>query len=187
MQSDFNPQAISLAFRFYARTLVFPYDELTHELHYLFRELEKSIETTVDNTVAARILDVINFYQGEEMQDLQAEFTRMFTPIGDEAPAISLQLADIAPEIDNTALFDLIMESPLFIQAEEYPDAVPQILDFFSSLLLDDPQEAEIFFETYLQKSLPLLNEQIFRSAGVNFYKEAAKGLNELVFLLAEE
>jgi len=187
MHSDFNPQAISLAFRFYARTLVYPYDELAHELHYLFREMEKTIETSVDNTVAARILDIINFYQGEEMQDLQAEFTRMFTPIGDEAPAISLQLADIAPSIDSTALFDIILESPLFIQAEEYPDAVPQILDFFSSLLLDDLPEAGRFFDTYLKKSLPLLNERIFRSAGINFYKEAAKGLNELVFLLGED
>ncbi len=187
MNFEFSLLAVSLAFRFYGRALIFPYDELTHEFQYLFREIEKNIRGDIDNTLGAKILDILNFYQGEEMGTLQAEFTRMFTPIGEEPPFISLQLSDIAPEINVSELNDLLLESPFYMQLEDHPDSIPLILDYFSSLIQEEPQEAELFFNTYLKPVLPRLNEQIFRGTTLNFYKEVARGLNELIFLLDDD
>ncbi len=184
MNQDFNSTTISLAFRFYARALVYPYDELTHEFQHLFREMEKHIRTEVDNTVAAKVLDVLNYYQGEEMGALQAEFTRLFTSTFDASPVIPLHIADIAPEIDLVALNDILLESPLYMQLEDHPDSVPQVLDYFSSVLLEEPESAEQFFSEFLKPSLPRLNERIYKGTSLNFYKEVARGLNELVYLL---
>ena len=185
MNTDFTDGVVSLALRFYSRALKYPYDELTYEFQNILREAEKKIRTDFDNTVAASILDVINFYQGEEMKDLQAEFTRLFTPMDEEPPLISLQLLDINARLDTVDLFDRIYESSLFIENEDLPDSIPFVLDYFAVLITDDLDEAETFFEKYLRHILPQLNEQIFNASNLNFYKEAAKGLNELVYLLA--
>lgn len=185
MNTDFTNTAVSLALHFYSRTLKYPFDELTYEFQHILREIEKNINTDFDNTVAASVLDVINLYQGEEMRDLQAEFTRLFTPVEDEPPLISLQLLDINPKLDTVDLFDRIYESPLFMENEDQPDSLPFILDYFSTLINDDIDEAELFFEKYLTQILPQLNERIFNGCNLSFYKEVAKGLNEMVYLLA--
>ena len=65
------------------------------------------------------------------------------------------------------------------------PDSLPFILDYFSTLIVDDLEDAEIFFEKYLTALLPQWNEVLFKGSNLNFYKEVAKGLNELVYLLA--
>ena len=187
MKNITNTTAISLAFRFYARALIYPYDELTHEFQYLFREMEKNIRDEVDNTIAAKALDVLNSYQGEEMSALQAEFTRMFSPEPGAEPFIPLHLADIAPEIDVVALNDILIESPLYMQLEDHPDSIPQVLDYFSSLLMEEPEAAESFFTRFLKPALPKLNERIYKGSSLNFYREMARGLNELVYLLAQD
>jgi len=185
MNTDFNPTAISLALRFYSRALKYPFDELAYEFQHLLREIEKNIHTDFDNTVAAKILDIINFYQGEEMKALQAEFTRMFTPVEDQAPFISIQLLDMDPEMDSVELFDRIYESALFPENESQPDGIPFILDYFSVLLNEDLRDAAHFFNKYLKRNLPSFNERVFNGTTLNFYKEVSKGLNELVYLLA--
>ena len=135
MNFDFNRHTIGMALRFYARGLSFPYDELIHELHHLFREIEKTIDTDIDNTVASRILDVINFYQGEEQADLHAEYARLFSFVRDEEPLVSIQLSQINANIDQGRLMDEIAHSTSMLGVDEAEDAVPNILDLFSSYI----------------------------------------------------
>jgi len=186
MNDDFNPTAIALACNFYSRAFTFPFDELVHQFHYLFREIEKQIDTYIDNTAAAKVLDVINFYQGEEMSALQAEFARMFTPVEDEPPFISLQLEEyLSPEKYENMLDDL-REQEFGMEHETETDSISNVLDYFSYLLTDDISRAKEFWEEYLATSLPLINKAVYDGTTLNFYKEASKGLNELVFLLQD-
>lgn len=184
MNTDFSPQLVSLAFRFYSRTLMYPYDELTHELQYLFREMEKNIQTDNDNTIASNILDIINFYQGEDMMALQAEFTRMFTPVEGTHAFIPVQISELVPGLDTNDLVDNLYESPLMLSLEDNPDSVPNVLDYFAGIIEAEDEDIETFFATYIQPAIPVFNEQVYRGSTQNFYKEVAKGLNELIILL---
>jgi nitrate reductase assembly molybdenum cofactor insertion protein NarJ len=187
MNFDFNRQTMSMALRFYARALSFPYDELIHELHHLFREIEKTIDTDFDNTVASRILDVINFYQGEEMSALHVEYARLFSYVRDEEPLIQIQLSQLNANIDQGRLMDEIATSTSILGVDEAEDAVPNILDLFSSYIeMEDEQYIESFFDLFIANGIPVFCEQLYQVTNLNFYKEIAKGLNELVFLLKE-
>lgn len=184
MNNEFNPRAVSIAFRFYSRVMVFPYDELTYEFQNLLRELEKNIETDVDSTVAASILDVLNFYQGEEMQALQAEYTRMFTPIGETLPLIPVSLSKLSPGTNTEALLDKLYDSALILDLEDYPDSFVNIMDYLAYLLEEDMQEANEFFEDYIKPEFPELCRHLHQGSTLGFYKEAAKGLDEMIRLI---
>ena len=184
MNRDYTPHLVSLAARFYARALIYPYDELTHEFQHLFREMEKYIHTDIDNTLAGKVLDVINFYQGEEMSALQAEFTRLFTPVEDQDPMVSQYLSDFSLTMNSGELNDRLYDSALMLDFQEAPDSISNVLDYFSTLLEEAPAEAEEVYESFLKKALPVFNEKVFNGTTLNFYKELAKGLNELIILL---
>jgi TorA maturation chaperone TorD len=187
MNFDFNRQTIGMALRFYARALSFPYDELTHELQHLFREIEKNIDTDIDNTVSSRILDVINFYQGEEMSALHVEYARLFSYVRDEEPLIPLQLSQLSANIDQARLMDEIVNSTSMFGVEDAHDAVPNVLDLFSSYIeIEDEEYIESFFKSFMSNGIPDFCEQLYQVTNLNFYKEVAKGLNELVYLLKE-
>jgi len=187
MHFDFNRQAISLACRFYARSLSFPYDELAHELHYLFREIEKNIETDLDNTVASKVLDVINSYQGEDMSALHAEYARLFSYVQDQESPVSMRVTDLDPQIDPWKLNDQIMKASAVFDLEDAPDGLPGILDLFSgSLEMDSDAAISDFYESFLLRSVPMFCEQVYRLTGLNFYKEVARGLSELIYLLRD-
>ncbi len=187
MQTDeFNNEVWSLIFRFYARVLAFPYDELTHELQHLFRQIEIYVETDIDTTGANTVLDILNYYQGEEMQDLQAEYARLFSPVNARKPFISLRLSEIAPHTDQYGLMDHLYESSLFIEMEDYPDSITNVLEYFSSLLLENDAEAtEDFYNKYIKTVLPILGQQIYQGTNLSFYKAFARGLSEIVQLLS--
>ena len=187
MNFDFTRQTIGLALRFYARALSFPYDELTHELQHLFRELEKTIDTDIDNTAASRILDVINYYQGEEIAGMHVEYARLFSYVRDEEPLISLQLTQLLSSIDQAALIDEIANSSSMLGVEDAHDAVPNVLDLFSSYIeMEEEPDIATFFNSYIVLGIPVFCEQLYQVTNLNFYKEVAKGLNELVFLLQD-
>lgn len=185
MTDDFNKELISQAFRFYSRALVFPYDELTHELQHLFREIEKMIETDIDNTVAARILDMVNFYLGEDLVTLQAEYARLFSPLDENEPFIPLRLSSMLSERIFSDFKNLVWDSDIFIDQDEYQDSAPFVLDYFSTVLESENEKyIESFFEKYLKSFIPLLCDKISRGSSLGFYREYARGLNELVYLL---
>ena len=186
MNTDFTPIVVSRALQLYSRALQYPYTELTYEFQNILREIEKNIINDFDNTVAANVLDLINSFQGEEMAILQAEFTRLFTPIDDDDPLISLHLSNIGPRARSEELIDLISEDAFFLDNEDQFDSIPAVLNYFSVIINDDIEQAENFFDEYINQNLPRLNEIIYKGSNLSFYKEAARGLNELVYLLAE-
>lgn len=185
MDIEINREILSLAMRFYSRALMYPYDEQTHEFQHLFRELEKSIETDADNTIAAKVLDVINFYQGEDMITLQSEYVRLFTPRDDQAPFISMHIQDLNPNVDIDVLLDELQQDALFEEVEDEPELMPYIMEHFSSILEYEEYELlEKFYELYLKETLPVLARAVYNGSNINFYKEFSKGLNEIVELL---
>jgi len=185
MNTDFTPSIVSRALQLYSRTLQYPYTELTYEFQNILREIEKSIDNDFDNTVAANVLDLINSFQGEDMAVLQAEFTRLFTPVEDDDPLISLHLSSVSRQADSDELYELISEGAFFSDNDDQYDSLPSVLDYFSVIISEDLEQAEYFFEKYINSNVPLLNEIIYKGSNLSFYKEAARGLNELVYLLA--
>ena len=185
MDIEIDKQVLSLSMRFYARALMYPYDELTHELQHVFREMEKCLTSDADNTLAAKALDVINFYQGEDMITLQSEFVRLFTPRDEQSPFISLHIQDLNPEVPIKELLRKLEEDPLFAEMGDEPELAPYIMEHFSSMLeYDEDERIEAFYETYLKTSLNKLAKEIYDGTTLNFYKEFAKGLDELVQLV---
>jgi hypothetical protein len=184
MNKDFTPQLLNLACHFYSRAFSFPYDEHIHQLHHLLREIESYIQTEADNTIASIILDTINFYHGEEMSALQAEFARMYTPVNDEVPFISLLMRNYLQPLQLDEMLDELESDHFGFEYDDEMDAFPNVLSYFGYLASEDMMRAETFWETYLQDALLQFNKLSYDGATINFYKEAAKRLNELVFLL---
>lgn len=185
MDIEIDKQILSLSMRFYARALMYPYDELTHEFQHLFREMEKLISSDADNTIASQTMDVINFYQGEDMITLQSEFVRLFTSRDEQPPFISLHIQDLNPEVPIAELLSELEEDPLFAEMEDEPELAPYIMEHFSSMLeYDDDERIELFYETYLKVALKKLANEVYNGTTINFYKEFGKGLDEMVQLL---
>ncbi len=185
--NKFNRTALSEAFSFYARALTYPYDELTHELQNLFRQIEKNIENEYDNTVAVRILDVVNYYQGEEMKELQTEYTRLFTQRGENKPMITLHLGEWLKEHTLEELEERLFEVGVSVYSSEYPDFISHVLEYFASILAyEDETWIEDFYQNFLKKPIPLLCQTIYKETNLNFYKECAKGLHDLIQLMEE-
>ena len=185
MDIEIDKQVLSLGMRFYARALMYPYDELTYEFQSLYRDLEKCISSDADNTIAVKILDVINFYQGEDMIGLQSEFVRLFTPRDDQAPFVSLNIQDLNPQVPLEELLDELEEDPLFKEVEDEPELAPYIMEHFSSMLeFEEDERIEAFYSSYLKEGLNILAESVFNATTLNFYKEFGKGLSEMVQLL---
>ncbi|MGD9489495.1 MAG: hypothetical protein AB7W47_15860 [Calditrichaceae bacterium] len=185
METEFNKEVLSLSFRFYSKALSFPYDELTHEFQYLFREMEKMVESDLDNLIAAKVLDVINSYQGEEMSALQTEYSRLFSHNETEAPLISIQLTDFLSNSKHDELMDFLLESVIPIDLDEYPDTVMNVLDYFSSIIGEESEEIlNEFLEKFIAAGIPAFSEQVYKGSNLNFYKEIARGLNEMIYLI---
>ncbi len=185
--NKFNRAGLSAAFSFYARALTYPYDEMRHELQHQFREVEKNIENEYDNTVASRILDVLNTYQGEEMKELQTEYTRLFTPRKEQEPLIPLRLSDWLKSEHWDDLHEHLFEAGVGVYSNEHPDFISHILEYFASILpYEDEESIRTFFDRYLKEPVPKLCERIYKNSNVNFYKEYAKGLHDLIHLMQE-
>lgn len=185
--SKFNRIALSEAFSFYARALTYPFDEQRHELQNLFRQIEKNIENEYDNTVAVRILDVVNYYQGEEMKELQTEYTRLFTPRGESEPMISLRLGNWIEANRSDELEERLYETGFLTYSSEYPDFISHVLEYFASILPDEDEAwIEEFYVKFLEEAIPALCQTIYKESNLSFYKEYAKGLHDLIQLMGE-
>ena len=185
MNTIIDKQLLSRVILFYTRALTYPYDEQTHEFHHLFREAEKMISSDADNTLAAKLLDVINFYQGEDMITLQSEYVRMFTPRDNAPPFISLSLSDLDSEVDLTELLRELEEGVLFAEINEEPEVITNVMEHFAALLeYEEDERIEHFYKSYLKTPLQVLSKKVYAGAGINFFKEFSKGLGEMVVLL---
>jgi TorA maturation chaperone TorD len=179
---EINYSVLSLAFRFYARSLQFPFDEQTHEYQHLFREMEKQVITDIDEEFAAKILDVLNYYQGEEMSSMQAEYSRLFAYSQSDIPLVPLFSSHyISPE-KRDKLVDALIDSAIPIDVTDDVDSIQNILDYFAYLLEEGlEQEMDDFFYDYIDIIVPAFCANLYQGTIINFYKEVAKGLNSMI------
>ncbi len=170
-------------FRFYARCLTFPYDEMGQELQHLFRELEKYGMEDIEIQLAGRTLEVINFYQGEDMSALQAEYGRLFSIRETEPPMLDINFTSYADARRGEAFLDRIYESDLQVSFDEAPESILNFIGFFAydADSLVDEENRGLFIEVLREFSRELSDKTM-----LNFYKEVSRGLNELTIVLAD-
>ena len=164
-------------FRFYSKCVAVPYSELGLELQHIFRQMEIASQNELDEQLAAHCLDILNYFQGEELSVLQAEFSRMFSHIEGEKPLVSIHFTEYGNFEEVQKIMDDIYDTMLEVSYDESPDSVINFLDYFSYL----SETGEVI------DALPIFSmvinpfsEQFYKVSNINFYKEVAKGLNEL-------
>ncbi len=170
-------------FRFYARCLMFPYDEMGQELQHIFREMEKHGGDDIEVQLAGRTLEVINFYQGEDMSALQAEYGRLFSIRETTPPMLDINFTAYADTCRAEAFLDRIYESDLQVSFDEAPESILNFIGYFAydadSLVEEEPRK--LFVEVLAGFSRELSDKTM-----LNYYKEVSRGLNELTIVLAD-
>ena len=167
-------------FRFYSKCLAAPYGELGLELQHIFRQMEISSQNELDEQMAAHCLDILNYFQGEELSALQAEFSRMFSHIEGEEPLISIRFTDYGDTEEVQRVMDDIYDAMLEVSYDESPDSLINFLDYFS--FLSEEGEVITALPQFTQVMVPF-SEKFYKVSNINFYKEIAKGLNELCLI----
>ncbi len=170
-------------FRFYSKCLTFPYEELRLELQHIFRQLEIYNQSEIDEQLTGNTLDVINYLQGEDVSAIQAEYTRMFTHDEGTAPVVSMLFTDYGNIGQTERILDEMYENLVDVSYDESPDSVPNMLEYYSLLAETDIEnEALKVFNTIIVPFCKQLNTH----TTLSFYKEVAKGLNELAEFFGE-
>jgi len=164
-------------FRFYSKCIAAPYNELGLELQHIFRQMEVNSMNELDEQLAAHCLDILNYFQGEDLVTLQAEFSRMFSHIEGEKPQISIRFTDYGDFDETQRILDSMYDSMLELSFDESPDSIINFLDYFSYLSEEGDVSGDLAVFNMVIKPF---SEQFFKVANINFYKEVAKGLNEL-------
>jgi TorA maturation chaperone TorD len=134
------------------------------------------------------VLDIINFYQGEEQLDLHGEYSRLFSYIESEEPRVPTNLISYDNTIDTDELFELFEESGILFDLTEDIDNFQNLMDYFSFLLTNAENEDEIiqFYLRYMKFNIPKFCQILSQSTTLNFYKEYSTALSELLRLIEE-
>ena len=164
-------------FRFYSKCIAAPYSELAFELQHVFRQMEITSQNELDEQLAAHCLEVLNYFQGEEISSLQAEYTRMFSHPEDKQPLISICFTDYGNAEEAQRIMDDIYDTMLEVSYDESPDSLINFLDYFS--YLSETGEVVDVLRQFVMIMMPF-SQQFYKASNINFYKEVAKGLNEL-------
>jgi TorA maturation chaperone TorD len=188
MLHDFSKPVLSKAFHFYAKALAFPYDEMTHEFQYIFREMEKQCESEFDQAITSKVLDIINFYQGEEQLDLHGEYSRLFSYVENEEPRVATNVISYNSAIDTDELYNLFEESGILFDLTEDIDNFQNLLDYFSFIIENAEEDEEIirFYLQYMKPVMPQFCQNLNQTTTLNFYKECSRALNELLKFIEE-
>lgn len=164
-------------FRFYSKCLAPPYGEVGLELQHIFRQMEITSQNELDEQLAAHCLDILNYFQGEDLSTLQAEFTRIFSHVEGEAPLVSIRFTDYGNFEEVQNIMDDIYDSLLEVSYDESPDSIINFIDYYS--FLSESGEIIDSLPAFSKIVIPF-SEQFYSVSILNFYKEVAKGLNEL-------
>lgn len=171
-------------FRFYSKCLAPPYSELGWELQHIFRQMEVACTNELDEQLASHCLDILNYFQGEDISTLQAEFTRMFSHAEDEEPLVSILFTSYGAADYTDSIMDDMYDSLVEISFDESPNSVINFLDYFS--YLSESGEVAENLEKFTNIILPF-SQQFYTVANINFYKEVAKGLSELCAFFSDD
>jgi nitrate reductase assembly molybdenum cofactor insertion protein NarJ len=171
-------------FRFYSKSLAPPYNELGLELLHIFRQMEIACQDELHEQLAAHCLDILNFFQGEDMSTLQGEYTRMFSYTEGEEPAVSIRFTSYGDPQAGFELMEKMYDSLLEISYDESPDSIINFLDFYS--YLSENENVADYMEKFIGVAAAF-SRHLNQAANINFYREVATGLNELCLFFNEE
>jgi TorA maturation chaperone TorD len=189
-----NP-ATALFLRFYARCFTFPYEEMGYELQYLFRQIELLEIEEDDQAYLEQILNVINHYQGEDLNDLRASFVSLFTQWENgniTCPILASQFTKSHHIKYNSDVFvDLLIDSDIPADTEDSMDSIVNYLEYFSVICdpqIKAPAEKKVlhFYKNHILTWIPQFCDLLFRYSNISFYKEVAIGLSEYLLQTGE-
>lgn len=164
-------------FRFYSKCIAAPYSELGLELLHIFRQLEVTCLDELNEQLAAHCLEILNYFQGEELSALQAEFTRIFSHVEGEKPLLSIRFTDYGDDKEVHEIMNKMYDSMLEVSYDESPDSIINFLDYYS--YLSETGEISEALPAFTRIITPF-SRRFYSVSNINFYKEVAKGLNEL-------
>ncbi len=170
-------------FRFYSKCLTFPYEELRLELQHIFRQLEINNRNEMEEHLAAHALEILNYFQGEDMSALQAEFTRMFTHDEDQDPLVSILFTDYGRGENTEHILDAMYENLVDISFDESPDSIPNLMEYYS--LLAESEEINNAVKDFSSIIAPF-SQKLLPGTTLGFYKEVSKGLSEISEIFEE-
>ncbi len=168
-------------FRFYSKALAFPYNEMGFEFQHLFRQMEVACRSDEDEQLAARVLQVINNFQGEEISALQAEYTRMFTHEPASRPDVSIYMADYSNSETADALIARMYESDLGDMYDETPETITHLLNYAAQISDENDPESQL---SELPQIINPFSQHLYKGTTLGFYKEVAKGLSEICLVI---
>ncbi len=179
-----------LILRFYARCLVFPYDEMNYELQYMFRMAERSEIDSEEAVHVEQMLNVVNQLQGEETKELRDDFVFMFTDTSSGRVLCPIYagdfLAQFARRYDFSGLEDICYEHGFLSDSDEPMDNIVNLLDVFAFLCEQqvDEELLDSVFEEHIQSWIPTFCDSVYKASNINYYREVASGLREYILWL---
>lgn len=194
MNTDHISNLTPLIFRFYTKCFIYPYDEMTYELQYLYRTIERD-EILADEIIHVdQILNIINQYQGADLKNLRNDYVILFSSNIDREALCPLLasdfLANYAKHYDPDQLSDLLWESGIPVNLDEPVDSIINLLEY-SSLLSEDylGQNASLsdlngFFKSHILLWIPQFCDVLYNAAQLDFYREVASGLKSYILWL---
>jgi TorA maturation chaperone TorD len=159
-----------------------------YELQYLFRQIERGEIREEDHPYLEQVLNVINHYQGEELQELRDNFVALFSQWESGQTVCPLLASSFTNNFNiqyNAENFiDLLFDSDIPTDPADSMDSIVYYLEYFS-VLCDEYYEGSKddrvtdFYNHHLIIWIPQFCDLLFRTSNISFYKEIAIGLNE--------
>ena len=183
-----------LFMRFYARCLAYPYAEQQYELQHLFRVMETEPVSEEESEHLEAILSIINQYQGQEIKILREDYVMIFTGTQAEPGYCPLLAAEFTSRYnipyDSGPLLELFLENGLAVEADESFDSIINYLEYLSMLYEQfatgeiDLATLEEFINEHVLNWIPLFCQQLQQQSNLEFYRETAAGLRQLLLWL---
>jgi TorA maturation chaperone TorD len=179
--------------QFYAKCFVYPYDEMFYELHHMYRTLEQNVSNDEEFTFTNQILEIVNNFQGIEFKDFREEYIQLFSTFGDQDPLCPILASEFlqrnAIHIDTNSLYDMFLESCLPFDADEPPDSLINILEYFSIIINPDlsfsESEIQDFYDNYIINWIPAFCDTLQNASSFSYYKDIATNLKEYLIWLS--
>ncbi len=184
-----------LFLRFYARCLIFPYEEMGYELQHLFREIERGEINADEYPYLEQVLNVINHYQGEDLKELRDNYVTLFSQWENGqspcSPLAGYFTQSFGIDYDPETFIDLLIDSDIPTDPEDSMDSIVNYLEYFSILCdnqIENPAEDILtdFYNKHILVWIPHFCDRLLRASNVSFFKEVAIGLNEFLLQKGE-
>ena len=185
-----------LFLRFFARCFLFPYEEMGYELQHMFRQIERGALSEDEYDHLDQVLNIINHYQGEDIQNLRQDYVVLFSLFEGKKPLCPLIASDFMQSFgqryEPAPFLDELLDSGIPVNPDEPMDSIVNYLEFFS-LLCEYPDqpvgimELNELVEKHIIAWIPSFTDILYKSSNAAFYKELATGLKNYLLLVSNE